>query len=115
MAGNAVDYVANSDFSLATNHANLGKAVYKGDGTSVTITGLTSGASYNFKVVAYRGENVTGWAAGITTNNTTSSWILANAIAKVPEVTNVLSNHGANFLFCFLECGSKFCIAMNIW
>ena len=89
LAGNAVDYVANNDFSLATTHANLGKAVYKGNGTSVTITGLVLGASYNFKVVAYIGETQTGWAAGITTNNTTSSWILANAIAKVPEVTNV--------------------------
>jgi len=88
-AGNAIDYVANSDFSLAIDYLPLGKAVYKGSGTAVTVTGLTPGASYNYKVVAYKGEAVTGWAAGITTDNTTSSWIVANAIAKVPEVTNL--------------------------
>lgn len=82
--GNASSYTANSDFSAATSYGTLGKALYKGNGTATTITGLTQGQQYTFKVVAYNGETATGWAAGI---NTPGSWNATYTI-KVPEVGN---------------------------
>ncbi|WP_048500701.1 InlB B-repeat-containing protein, partial [Chryseobacterium koreense] len=86
LAGNANDYSANSNFSAATVYGSLGKAVYKGNATSATITGLTTGQQYTFKVVAYNGESATGWASGIA-STTTQSWWQTYAV-KVPEVGN---------------------------
>lgn len=83
-AGNASSYTANSDFSAATSYGTLGKAVYKGNGTAATITGLIQGQQYTFKVVAYNGETATGWASGI---NTGGSWNATYTI-KAPEVGN---------------------------
>lgn len=91
-AGNAVDYVANNDFSLANTYTTLGKAVYKGSGTSATITGLTLGATYTYKVVAYKSETITGWAPGIATTATTSAWVVYNSTAKTPEVSTLAAS-----------------------
>ncbi|WP_447951979.1 InlB B-repeat-containing protein [Chryseobacterium koreense] len=85
-AGNANTYTANSNFSLATVYGSLGKAVYKGNATSATITGLTTGQQYTFKVVAYNGESATGWASGIASTTTQSWW--QTYTVKVPDVTN---------------------------
>ncbi|WP_332026052.1 beta strand repeat-containing protein [Kaistella sp.] len=84
-AGNAISYTANSDFSAATSYGSLGKAVYKGSGTTATITGLTQGQQYTFKVVAYNGETATGWSSSI---NSTSGTSIASYTIKVPEVGN---------------------------
>lgn len=87
VAGNASLYTANADFSLATVvTASLGKCIYKGTGTSVTVTGLTNLSNYSFKVVAYRGNTSTGWSSGI---NTAGSWSTptTNIIIDMPEVT----------------------------
>lgn len=89
VAGNAVGYVANANITLANEYGNLGKAVYKGNGLSVIINGLTPGASYTYKVVAYTGENITGWSNSINNTTTSSSYILINSVAKVPEVSNL--------------------------
>lgn len=86
-AGNANLYTANSDFSLATVvTASLGKCLYKGTGTSFTVTGLTNLSNYSFKVVAYRGATSTGWSSGI---NTTGSWNTptTNIVIDMPEVS----------------------------
>ncbi|WP_234109130.1 GEVED domain-containing protein [Chryseobacterium sp. R2A-55] len=86
-AGNASGYIADSAYNLATTYGtsgNLGKAVYKGSGTSATVTGLTTGQQYTFKVVAYNGETQTGWANGI---NIPGSWNQQYTV-KVPEVAN---------------------------
>lgn len=85
-AGNAIDYVANNDFSLATAYTTLGKAVYKGNATTdVIITGLTPGTTYTYKVVAYKSDTVTGWASGI---NSQGSWN-TTGVAKNPEVSSL--------------------------
>lgn len=84
-AGNASSYTANSDFSVATSYGTLGKAIYKGSGTTATITGLTQGQQYTFKVVAYNGETATGWADAI---NSTTGTSIASYTIKVPEVGN---------------------------
>lgn len=86
-AGNAVDYVANSNFSLAPDYSTLGKAVYKGSATSAEITGLTLGVTYTYKIVAYKSETMTGWSPSIATTSNSSSWVLYNTTAKTPEVT----------------------------
>lgn len=89
VAGNASLYTANSDFSLATVvTASLGKCVYKGSGTSVTVTGLTNLSNYSFKVVAYRGNTGTGWSSGITALPT-GSWAIptTNITIDMPEVS----------------------------
>lgn len=89
VAGNASLYTANSNFSLATVvTASLGKCVYKGTGTSVTITGLTNLSNYSFKVVAYRGNTGTGWSSGITALPT-GSWAIptTNITIDMPEVS----------------------------
>lgn len=91
-AGNAVDYVINSDFSLATTYSTLGRAVYKGSATSATITGLTPGTIYTYKVVAYKSETITGWSPGIATTATTSSWVIYNSVAKTPEVSTLAAS-----------------------
>lgn len=46
-SGNISSVVANSDFSLATSQLNSdGKLIYRGDGNSVTLSGLTSSTTY---------------------------------------------------------------------
>lgn len=85
--GNASLYTANSDFSLASVvTASLGKCVYKGAGTSATITGLTNLSSYSFKVVAYIGNTQTGWSSGINANGIWNTPV-TNVVADVPEVS----------------------------
>lgn len=87
-AGNAVDYIANSDFSSATAYSTLGKAVYKGNATTVTISGLSPGTTYTYKVVAYKSDTATGWASGI---NATGSWN-TTGVAKNPEVSGLAAS-----------------------
>jgi hypothetical protein len=59
-------YTANSDFSAAPfeTPASLGKVVYKGNATTATVTGLTEGTTYSFRIFAYNGETLTGWSNG---------------------------------------------------
>lgn len=87
VAGNANLYTANSDFSLATVVTpSLGKCLYKGTGTSFTVTGLANLSNYSFKVVAYRGTTGTAWSSGINTNGTWNT-PTTNIIIDMPEVT----------------------------
>ncbi|WP_460220590.1 GEVED domain-containing protein [Psychroserpens sp. MEBiC05023] len=69
--GNASSYIANTNYATANTYGFLGRAVYKGNGTSTTVTGLTNGLDYTFKVVAYFCESATGWATAI---NASGSW-----------------------------------------
>ncbi|MFA7649297.1 MAG: GEVED domain-containing protein [Flavobacteriaceae bacterium] len=63
----------NSDFSAVTNGAlpnpaNLGKILYRGNATSVNITGLTEGQNYSFLVLAYQqGSTVSRASSGAAT------------------------------------------------
>lgn len=91
-AGNAGNYTANTNYTLATTYTTLGKAVFKGNATSATITGLTNASQYTFKVVAYRGETQTGWAAGI---NASGSYNQTYTI-DTPNVTNVAATVAQN-------------------
>ncbi|WP_055444283.1 GEVED domain-containing protein [Lacinutrix himadriensis] len=90
-AGNASTYIANTDYSAATTYTTLGKAVYKGAGTTATITGLTNASQYTFKVVAYTGETGTGWASAINNTSAASSYTQTYTI-DVPEVSNLAAS-----------------------
>ncbi|NRD22025.1 choice-of-anchor D domain-containing protein [Winogradskyella litoriviva] len=59
-------FTANPNFNAAPfeTPASLGKVVYKGTGTTATITGLTEGTTYSFRIFAYNGESLTGWSTG---------------------------------------------------
>ncbi|TYB78872.1 GEVED domain-containing protein [Bizionia myxarmorum] len=90
-AGNASAYIANADYSAATTYTTLGKAIYKGAGTTATVIGLTNASQYTFKVVAYTGETGTGWASAINNTNTTSTYTQTYTI-DVPEVSNLAAS-----------------------
>ncbi|WP_299120733.1 GEVED domain-containing protein [uncultured Winogradskyella sp.] len=59
-------YTANPNYNAAPfeTPATLGKVVYKGNGTTATITGLTEDLTYSFRIFAYNGESLTGWSNG---------------------------------------------------
>ncbi|WP_179316611.1 GEVED domain-containing protein [Winogradskyella undariae] len=82
-AGDASGYTTNTNYTLATTYGTLGKALYKGTNTNATITSLTSGNDYTFKVVAYYSEDLTGWSASI---NNSGSWNDTYTIG-IPEAT----------------------------
>lgn len=63
--GDGTAYTANSVFSTGGSGASLPTneyAVYKGTGSSVTVTGLTSGTTYFFKVFVRKGFQ---WSPGV--------------------------------------------------
>ena len=62
----ATTYTANANFAAAPfeTPASLGKVVYKGTGNTATVTGLTEDSTYSFRIFAYNGETLTGWANG---------------------------------------------------
>ncbi len=79
-SASAITHVPSGDGSSYTADANFGSGdevvalppeyvVYKGTGTSVTITGLTNGTTYNFKIFA-RGGDGTEWSAGADASGT---------------------------------------------
>ncbi len=72
-------YVANADFT--GNGASLegGKVVYQGTGTSVTVTNLTAGQRYYFRIYTRSG---TVWTGGVEVN--------AIPTAPAPPPTNLL-------------------------
>jgi hypothetical protein len=65
---------------------SLGKCLYKGTGTSFTVTGLTNLSNYSFKVVAYRGATGTAWSSGINVNGTWNT-PTTNITIDMPEVS----------------------------
>ncbi len=68
-SGNGTTYSANSAYGSGTAFDG-GFVVYKGNLNSVSITGLTAGTNYEFKIFARRG---TDWSSGITAYCTPSS------------------------------------------
>jgi hypothetical protein len=89
-AGNASAYTANAVYTSATVvTASLGKCVYKGTGTSVSISALTNATNYSYTVVAYRGNTATVWSSGV---NSSGSWRITNVTTDMPEVTGLAAS-----------------------
>jgi autotransporter-associated beta strand protein len=72
---NGTDYAANTDFMAG---AGLNKVVYNGNGTSVTVTGLTAGVTYHVAIFEYNGTGPTQsyLSPGLTGSQATSTTYL---------------------------------------
>ena len=68
-SGDGTAYSAASDFSGAGTAFDGGKVIYKGSGTNVTVTNLTSTSTYFYKIWSRTGSN---WTTGIEINSNTS-------------------------------------------
>jgi hypothetical protein len=79
---------ANADYTLAADYAAKGKLVYAGSGTSVTITGLTSGLNYTFSAFTYKNNTATKWSSGTSASQTIvlSDVTLASAASENQQV-----------------------------
>lgn len=79
---------ANADYTLAADYAAKGKLVYAGSGTSVTITGLTSGLNYTFSAFTYKNNTSTKWSTGTSASQTIvlTDVTLANAAPENQQV-----------------------------
>ncbi|PKP22146.1 MAG: hypothetical protein CVU05_05110 [Bacteroidetes bacterium HGW-Bacteroidetes-21] len=68
-------YTANPAFGSGTQYGSTAPysfAVYKGTGTSVTVTGLTAGQTYQIKAYAYKNNTGSVWSATQPTTAITS-------------------------------------------
>ncbi|WP_179348047.1 GEVED domain-containing protein [Winogradskyella pacifica] len=63
--GDGSTYTANTEFGSGSDLGTGEYVVYKGTGTSVTVTGLTNGTTYHFEVFA---RKATIWSTGVTAN-----------------------------------------------
>ena len=88
--GDGTAYTANAVFGSGTDLGTNEYAVYKGTGTSVTITGLTNGTTYHFEVFA---RKVTTWSAGVTDSATPN--LVEEAVAGDLIITEVSGDASA--------------------
>ncbi|GAA4244264.1 GEVED domain-containing protein [Winogradskyella damuponensis] len=63
--GDGTAYTADAAFGSGSDVGTDEYVVYKGTGTSVTVTGLTNGTTYHFEVFA---RKATTWSTGVTAN-----------------------------------------------
>jgi len=64
-SGDGTSYTADAAFGSGSDLGSSEFVVYKGTGTSVTVTGLTNGTTYHFEVFA---RKATTWSTGVTAN-----------------------------------------------
>jgi len=71
ISNNASSYTADSEFESGTQYGSTtpySYVVYKGTGTSVTVTGLTQGQAYTIKAYTYKNETGSVWSTTPTTS-----------------------------------------------
>ncbi len=83
-SGDGTTYTANASFGSGTDLGIGEYAVYKGTGTSVSVSGLTNGTTYHFEVFARKG---TSWSAGVVINET--PFVIEEAVAGDLLITEV--------------------------
>lgn len=88
--GDGSAYTANAAFGSGTNLGSSEFAVYKGSGTAVTVTGLTNGTTYHFKVYARKG---TTWSSGVSDSDTPNA--VEEAVAGDLIITEVSGDASA--------------------
>ena len=66
-------YTADANFTGAGTAFEGGKVVYRGTGTSVTVTGLTNGTLYHFKAFSRLG---TLWSSGVAVSATPTATVI---------------------------------------
>ncbi len=85
LSGSETGFTASATFGSGTAFgatAPNSLVVYKGTGTSVTVTGLTPGATYQVKAETYVNDAL--WSGGTTTSG----------LAQVPDVSTALASPG---------------------
>ena len=103
-------YTANSTFYSGTSYQNDASAfcVYKGDGTSVTVSGLSSNTAYHFLILVVvdmsNSNSFNSYSSSLTANTTTGCSAVSSfsldfeGISGLPQCTSFLSTDqfGAN-------------------
>jgi len=89
-SGDGSSYTANSIFSSGTNIGGSEYIVYKGSGTSVSITGLTNETTYYFKVFSRVGTN---WSNGVSISQTPDQLKLI-----ITEIADPSNSSSARFI-----------------
>jgi hypothetical protein len=82
-------YTANANFTGASTAFETGKVVYRGVGNSLTVTGLTGGTNYFFRVYTRSG---TAWSTGLETSAVPTSVVLPPPV----NITNLVGTPQAN-------------------
>jgi PKD repeat protein len=94
-------YTANSNFTGTGTAYDGGKVVYRGTGTNVTVTNLTAGTPYYFRVYTRKG---TVWSGGVEISATpTTAQSLAVTNLKALPQTNILAISWTNPIPVFDE------------
>ncbi len=89
-------YSANASFASGTQIGTGNYVVYNDTGNSITVTGLSTGTTYYFKVIEYNGTaSYTNYLTSTTLNG---SQIISSAVyySKSTGALNVLSSWGPN-------------------
>ena len=86
---NGTTYTANANFTGAGTAFEGGKVVYRGIGTSLTVTGLTGGTTYFFRVYTRSG---TAWSTGLEASAVPTVVVLPPPV----NITNLLATPQAN-------------------
>ena len=84
---NGTTYTANANFTGAGTAFEGGKVVYRGVGTSMTVTGLTAGTTYFFRVYTRSG---TAWSSGVEVS------AVPTAPTPTPNITNLIATPQTN-------------------
>ncbi len=84
----ATTYTANANFTGNGAAFEGGKVVYQGAGTNVSISNLTAGVTYFFRVYVRNGST---WSSGVET-----STVPTGVIQGVPNVTNLAATPQTN-------------------
>ncbi|MFA5196032.1 MAG: M12 family metallo-peptidase, partial [Bacteroidales bacterium] len=84
---NGTTYTANAAFGSGTQIGNGNYVVYKGTGTSVNVTGLSTATAYHFAIFEYNTTNICFKTPGLTGNATTTG----TPVAGCDTLTNILS------------------------
>jgi len=74
-SGDGSAYTANANYGAGTNLGSANYCVYKGTGNNITVTGLTNGMNYCFKIFTRTG---TSWSSGVE-------------VCAIPATTTILS------------------------
>lgn len=98
---------ADSNFSTATkvepSSEAQGRLIYQGVGETVTMTGLTAGSTYNFRIYTYRGETNTVWSSSSVTKEEVAALKNVMATASATSETSVKANWALPNSACFDE------------
>lgn len=110
-------YTANAVFGSGSNLGSGNFVVYDGTGNSVSLTGLSSGVTYHFKVIEFNGTGLTAnyrligapianQATTVAEPTTAASTITFSAVTANSMTVNWTSGNGANRLVIAREASA---------